>query len=111
MKSKSDDFQIEQQIFLGGQVSRKHKQFMDMAKLSPEYAELCFLISHMDEWEKETDTKKVALEILQGLGEIDFLRSTTELTRLSMILGDTRERYNVKKAIDELRKNRSDTPT
>ena len=111
MKPRSDDFQVEQQIFLGGQVSHKHQEFKDMAKLSAEYAEVYFILKKIPEWEKEQDYTKVMLEILNILGEIDFLKSTTELTRLSMIMGDTRKHYSMKGVMDELRKSKPNTGT
>lgn len=111
MKQKSTDFMIEQQIFLGGKVSHKHAEFMKMAKMSADYADLYFLVERIENWEKEQDLTKVILNIIETLGEIDFLRSTTELTRLSMIMGDTREHYDMGKVMDELRASRSDTQT
>jgi hypothetical protein len=49
----------------------------------------------MSEWEKETDQSKVLLNMVELLGQVDFVRSCTELTVLSMIMGDTRGRYKV----------------
>ncbi len=103
---------IEQQIFLGGQVSHKYKEFQAIAKMSPDYADLYFFIERMIKFDKEneTDEDKILLELLMLFGEIDFIRtSATELTRLSMILGDTRGRSQVKGVIDELRKTRQNT--
>jgi hypothetical protein len=108
---KTTDYMLEQQIFLGGQVSHKHKEFMDIALMSPDYADLYMLIKMMPEWEKEADEDKILLEILKLFGEIDLVRNSSELTRLSMIMGDTRARYKARGVIDELRKARSNTTT
>lgn len=86
---------MEQQIFLGGQVSHKHAIFQELAVMSPDWAEVFQLLKKMPEWEKETDEEKVVLAIVELFGEIDFVRSCTELTVLSMILGDTRSKYKV----------------
>jgi hypothetical protein len=104
--SKRTDFQIEQQIFLGGQVSNKLPDFKDMARLSPDYAEIYMFLKKMDEIDKMTDEGMI-LAIIELFGEIDFVRNCSELTKLSMIMGDTRGRYNVKGAMDELRKTGS----
>jgi len=104
---------IEQQIFLGGQVSHKFKEFQEIAKMSPDYADLYFFIERMLKYEKEGEPNedKILLELLMLFGEIDFIRtSATELTRLSMILGDTRGRSKVKGVIDELRQARQNSP-
>jgi len=107
---KPTDYMLEQQIFLGGQVSNKHKEFMEIARMSPDYADLYMLIKRMPEWEKEPNEDKILLEILELFGEIDLVRYSSELTRLSMILGDTRAKYKAGDVMSELRKARSNTP-
>jgi hypothetical protein len=94
---------IEQQIFLGGQVSHKYEVFKEIARMSPDWAIIYELLKKMPEWEKEPDNDKVVLAIVELFGEIEFIRSCTELTVLSMILGDTRGRTNAKGVMDELR--------
>lgn len=86
---------IEQQIFLGGKVSHKYEIFKEIARMSPDWAEVFQLLKKMPEWEKEPNEEKVVLDIVELFGEIDFVRSCTELTVLSMILGDTRDKYKV----------------
>jgi hypothetical protein len=114
MKRK-DDFQLEQQIFLGGQVSAKHKQFKEMAKLSPDIAFIVQILKRYPEWEKMPDTEEstvqIAIECLELMGECEFLSNCSELTRLSMILGDTRGKVGMKRIIDELRNVRPDSTT
>ncbi len=107
---KSTDFLIEQQIFLGGQVSHKHEVFKEIAHLSPEYAELFCFLKYIPEWE-QLDDDKLILNIIELFGEIDFVRGCSELTKLSMILGDTRQRFDVKGVMDELRSARSNSST
>lgn len=86
---------LEQQIFLGGQVSHQYEIFKEIARMSPDWAEVYQLLKKMPSWEKEPDEDKVVLAIVELFGEIDFVRSCTELTVLSMILGDTRSKYKV----------------
>lgn len=97
MSHRKSDLELEQQIFLGGQVSDKYKEFMTIAKMSPDYAEMYLLLEKWDEIEKEPDDQKAILKIIEILGEVDFMRYTTELTRLSMILGETRKHYDMGK--------------
>jgi len=105
------DMLERQQIFLGGQISNKYKVFQQIAKMSPDYCDLYFLIKKMPEWEQEQDETKVILDMLEIFGEIDLVRNCTELTRLSMIIGDTRGRFQVKGVIDELRKSGANPQT
>ncbi len=98
--------QIEQQIFLGGQVSHAHQEFKTIALMSPDYAEMFMLLEKFDKIEL-ANPKKAIQELIMLLGEIDLVRYSSELTKLSMILGDTRDRYSAKGVIDELKKLRS----
>jgi hypothetical protein len=93
---RHSEFEIEQQIFLGGQISGKYKDFLEIAKVSPDYADIIILIKKMPEIEKEPDPEKQTLIMLEALGMVDFVRNCTELTRLSMVMGDTRKRYSFK---------------
>jgi dissimilatory sulfite reductase (desulfoviridin) alpha/beta subunit len=109
--SRESDFMMEEEIFLGGKISAKHSDFAIIAMMSPEFSELYMLLKKLPDWRKETDKRKVRLEMIETLGMIEFLRSCSELTRLSMILGDTREEIDVKDVMNELRKAGSDSPT
>ncbi len=67
--------------------------------MSPDWAEVYELLKKMPEWEKEPNEEKVVLDIVELFGAIDFVRSCTELTVLSMIMGDTRSKYKVVRPI------------
>jgi len=105
------EFILEQEIFLGGKISNVHPIFKEIAKMSPDYADLYFIIKKMTEWENEQDENKLILSMLEIFGEIDLVRNCSELTRLSMILGDTRARHNIKGMMVELRKPRVNPTT
>jgi dissimilatory sulfite reductase (desulfoviridin) alpha/beta subunit len=111
MSRKSSDFFIEQQVLLGGKASHKYPYFKDIARRSPDYAEIIFLIQNFEKWEKETSDEKVMIEILDFLGMCEFVRFTDELSRLSMIIGDEREHTEVGAVMSELRKSRSNSTT
>lgn len=108
---RDSDYLMEEEIFLGGKISAKYKDYAAMAMLSPDYAEMFIILTRLPEWQKIQDKLQVILEMVKALGMVDFIRTCSELTRLSMILGDTREETNVKKVIDELRKTGQDSST
>lgn len=110
MSHRHSEFEIEQQIFLGGQISGKYKEFLEIAKVSPDYAELIMLIKKMPEIEAEKDEEKQAVMLLEVLGMVDFVRGCTELTRLSMVMGDTRKRFSMKGLTDDIKSADRDTP-
>ena len=98
MRHDKDELTAEQ-IFLGGQVSNKHRIFQEIAHLSPNIALCYYVMKHREEWKKKRQNGKgreVRLEMLELLGAVEFIQNTTELTRLSMMMGDTRRKYNVR---------------
>ena len=103
----NDDKLIAEQIFLGGQVSNKHRIFQEIGHLSPDTAMIYYIMKHREEWHekrKNGKSREVRLEMIELIGAIEFMQSCTELTRLSMIMGDTRQKHQVKGVMDELRK-------
>jgi len=103
-----DDKLIAEQIFLGGQVSNKHRIFQEISHLSPDTALPYYVMKHRKEWHEKRQNGKseeVRLEMIELIGAIEFMQSCTELTRLSMIMGDTRQKHQVKGVMDELRKS------
>ncbi|MCJ7633904.1 hypothetical protein MUP77_16150 [Candidatus Bathyarchaeota archaeon] len=110
MPRDSDILEMEQKIYLGGQISQKYKIFQDIARMTPQYAKPYFIIKNMDRWEKMTEDE-VILEIIEFLGEVEFVNQCTELSKLSMVMGDTRKRINIKEGIDDLRHSEPDSST
>jgi hypothetical protein len=94
--SSRRDFEIEQTIFLGGQVSRDHPDFKEISRLTPDLGFIYLLLSKKEEWKKDPNKTERAKKIIELIGETEFVRTVTELTRLSMILGDQRARYSMK---------------
>lgn len=103
---KPTEFEVEQTIFLGGQISREHKEMMMLAFYDPDDS---FIIWFMENFERlETlDESNAMLEIIKTFGKIELIRSSTELTRLSMIVGDTTKKLDLRKEMDELRESDS----
>ena len=111
MSHKKTDFGIAQSILLGGKISAKHKAFQVIARMSPDYADVyMFLIKILPNIEKGKDPLELALEIIETFGMVDFVRNTTEITRLAMILGDTRKMYSGKELTNLLNKPLNEYP-
>lgn len=94
--STRTDYNVEQQIYLGGQASEKHED-LKMIGLLGSYGDIYTLIKHYPEIMQIKNRRLRALKIIELLGMFDFMASCTELTKLSAILGDTRKRYSMRR--------------
>jgi len=98
------DIEISQTIFLGGQISHKHEEYKRYARMTPELARVDFILTNLDDLLKKTPMEFVKA-VIENYGITEGLRGFTELTRLSMILGDTRKRHTIgKKWRDKVKK-------
>jgi len=91
-----DRFESKERIYLGGRISAQHKNFLVLAKLGYEEAEIIACLDFfkwIDEHPKATLEETLRQAVIL-LGEAHFLPQTKELTRLSMILGDTRKSFD-----------------
>jgi hypothetical protein len=111
----SDVYAAEQGefILLGGQISNKHPEYKTIAQLDPKSA---FIVQLLDNLQKimEKSPLDAARELIYMKGQINFMASCGELTKLSAIMGDTRNRYSSKSLKDVLRNIRlrsGNTPT
>ena len=94
MSSRRDDLGFAERLYLGGRISHKHELFKALSKLGYEEAET-YSILEFFEWcnkNPKADLMMVTKTMIEYLGMARFLPHTKELTRLSMILGDTRKR-------------------
>lgn len=92
---RQSDLEFRDYLFLGGQVSKKHKEYKMLARMLPETAEIYHFLNKLEEIQKEEDPLKQTLKILEIMGVAEGLKGFGELSRLSMILGDVRERYKM----------------
>ena len=94
MSSRRDDIAFAERLYLGGRISHKHELFKVISKLGYEEAETYAILEFFTWYEKheDADVMTVTKKIIELLGMARFLPHTKELTRLSMILGDTRKR-------------------
>lgn len=94
MSLRRDDIAFAERLYLGGRISQKHELFKKISKLGYEEAET-YAILEFFEWSgkhQDADLMTITKKIIELLGMARFLPHTKELTRLSMILGDTRKR-------------------
>jgi hypothetical protein len=91
----------EERIMLGGKVSSKHQDFKKIAMMDPKTAFICLLLENLEELQTKNPLDQVTY-LLELKGKINFMSTCTELTKLSAILGDTRQKYSQKGLKDEL---------
>jgi hypothetical protein len=103
---KRKDTEIEATLFLGGQISRVHKEYKELAMLDPDSAFAKWFIENIEEI-IHMEPQEALCKILFKDGQITQLSIMSELTKLSMIVGDTRERISLKGLRDELRQTGS----
>lgn len=99
---KPTDFEVEQTIFLGGKISGDHKEFKELALYDPDTSFVVWFMENQEELDKQLPDVAM-LEIVKTLGKLELIRTSTEITKLSMIVGDTRKRGALKGVIDGLR--------
>ena len=89
--SDMDILDFKRILFLGGRISAKHKFFMEIAKLGYNQAREYALVEFYEWFEKHPKATLTEMykQYLRFYGMAEFLPQTKELTRLSMILGDT----------------------
>jgi hypothetical protein len=102
---KHRDIEFEQIVYLGGQISGKHPEFAKFAQTAAITGKAIWFLENMEKIEKEKDPVKAIIGILENFGKIDQVGSFSELSRLSMIVGDPRKRISMKEEIDKLRQS------
>lgn len=94
MSRRRDIDHYEDYTFLGGKISEKIQLFKILAMLGYEEAEQYALMEYM-KWfftSPENTSPEVAIQKgIELMGMAHFLPLTAEITKLSMILGDTRK--------------------
>lgn len=103
---KPSEFEIQEYLLLGGQISEKHQEFKEWAMQSPQEAFALEVIKK--DFEKMTD-EQIVVWILETHAKLQFLEGTTEITKLAMIVGDVSTKLNVRDYIDRLRREDAET--
>lgn len=106
----SDTTPTEEFILLGGQISSKYPIYQDLAQIAS-YGFTWWFLSHAldPKWKKKTAHEKV-LDIIYTSGQIEFINTSSELTKLSAIIGDSRRRVSMKGLKDELTARINNSP-
>jgi len=91
---KPSIFEMEQMILLGGQVSssKGNQLFQELCRLSPDFADIYVILDTIKDMEKIEDDDEAIKLLIERLGMSENASMWNELTRLSAILGDRRER-------------------
>ena len=92
----------EDHILLGGKMSAKNPLYLQLIETSD--MALPYYVLHntkTDNWKKLALQEK-AEELLYILGQINFVGSLSELTKISAVVGDTRASYSLKGLRDDL---------
>ena len=86
-----DPLEFKRYVLLGGQVSREHSIFKKLATIGYEDAETYSFFMWLKFLGENPDTsfEDGLLKLLEYMGNAHLLPSLKELTRISMILGDT----------------------
>jgi hypothetical protein len=86
-----DILEFKRIIALGGRVSEKHEFFKEIAKLGYDEARETALVKFWIWFMKhpKASVEKMYLKYLELMGMANFLPNSKEITRLSMIMGDT----------------------
>lgn len=94
--SHFDPLEFKRYLYLGGRVSAKHRFFRDLSKLGYDEARKLAILKFL-RWyrkyknRKKIDKIKVFEKLLELKGMAELMPTLKELTRISMILGDTTE--------------------
>jgi hypothetical protein len=99
---RHNEFEFEQQVFLGGQVSQKHSEYKEFAMMESDEALMLWFLKNFGRIET-IEPEKALAEIVEVIGKLEFLSDVSELTQLSMKLGDTREKRSLGNLRDRLR--------
>jgi len=90
----SEDY-TEENILLAGQISNKEPKFKTMAQMDRDSA-FAFHFLDILPTLKDLPPQDKCKEILKLNGQINFITSLSELSKLAAIMGDTRKRYSGK---------------
>lgn len=77
-RHRPTEFEVQQTILLGAQISGIHPEFKEWARMEPDTAFMIWLLKNPD---------ASFLEMLETYAQLEFLKGTTEVTKLSMIVG------------------------
>ena len=95
-RSKSYKSEIDAlRIGLGAQLSQQHPDFRTLPLMTPELAQAWLFLDKLPKLLGKNNPIDFIKDLIKIIGETDNLYSYNELSRLSMIVGDTRKVFKV----------------
>lgn len=92
----TEDSSFQENVFLGGKISKIFPEYKDFAQLASFGFPWWFLKTIQDqEWKRKTSKQKIS-SILYVMGQLEFMNNSTEITKLSAIVGDQTRDYSSK---------------
>ena len=89
--SKISDFEFNNLRFLGGQIGKLYPEYIDLGKLDMGMSIALFFLKNRKRWKENPDKEAVRNEKLYYLGQVLKMPLFSEVTILSMMLGDKTE--------------------
>lgn len=103
----SEDY-TEENILLAGQISNKNPRFKDIAMMDKQNA-LAYQILDIYPTLKTLEPREKAKEIIKLVGQVNFMTSCSELSKLAAIMGDTRRRFSAKGLKEKIQHARNES--
>ena len=104
---------VEENILLAGQISNAIPIFKTIAQMDHDSAFLYHFLDLLPELRKKDKTATEKLkDILLLNGRVNFMTGSSELSKLSAIVGDSRKRYsakNLKEVLEKIDRNTTTT--
>jgi len=91
MSSHPADWEFNNLRFLGGQISKEYEEYIDLSKLDAGIAIALYFLKNKERWRAEKDKALVRNEKLYFIGQVLKMPIFSEVTILSMMLGDKTE--------------------
>lgn len=99
------DFEFFQTQYLGGKISAKHSEYKDYAMKETSMTFARWFLLNSDRLASIPPQDAVA-EILDVRAKLEYLRGTTEITQMSLKLGDTVRRTDAGKVRELIKRAR-----
>lgn len=97
--SRRQVFDFREWVGLGGRVSEKHELFKDLAMLGYDECEMFAMLDFIEWFANNPDAtiEQCMKEGIKRIGMARLMPHTKELTKLSMMLGDTKRSKSMKR--------------
>jgi hypothetical protein len=104
-KKGMSDFEFFQTQYLGGKISAKHSEYKDYAMKETNMVFARWFILNSDRLASLSPQDAVS-EILEIRSKLEYLKGTTEITQMSLKLGDTVKRTDARSVRELIKRAR-----